>query len=125
MSDASLGPEPPARGRGAQSSRTSTIDSRFAPDYDPRRDFSAAVNEPPDDAGTGEGDDWTSALAAVRARADWRSSGGGEATVRASNIADDRVDVSDVRWRKQGEQREWDRGKMVNGDSVDVRPAWA
>jgi hypothetical protein len=97
----------------------STIDSRFAPGYDPRRDF------PIDDESheAGEDDDWSSALAAVRARADWRGSGSGSGEVARAKAAAD--EQEEVRWRKKGEQREWDRGKMVDGDSVDVRPAWA
>ena len=98
-----------------------TIDSRFAADYDPKRDFSVD-DEPPQ---AGEGDDWSTALAAVRARADWRGSGSGEVAARAKVATDDRVDVSDLRWRKKGEQREWDRGKIADENSGDVRPAWS
>lgn len=31
----------------------------------------------------------------------------------------------DVKWSKPGERREWDRGKMVDGEgNVDVRAEW-
>jgi hypothetical protein len=95
----------------------STIDSRFAPDYDPRSDV--ALEEP--DV-TKAGDDWSNSLAAVRARADWRDQGG--ASAKSKDSAGNGLDVQDLRWRKSGEEREWDRGKLLDGDSVDIRPAW-
>jgi hypothetical protein len=95
----------------------STIDSRFAPDYDPRSDV--ALEEP--DV-TKAGDDWSNSLAAVRARAEWRDQGGESA--ESKDIAGNGLDIHNLRWRQRGEEREWDRGKLVDGDSVDIRPAW-
>ena len=34
-------------------------------------------------------------------------------------------DVDNVRWSKKGESREWDRGKVVDGDEIDTRAEWA
>jgi hypothetical protein len=32
--------------------------------------------------------------------------------------------VEDVKWAKQGEAREWDRGKVVNEQGVNVKAKW-
>ncbi|EEH07568.1 conserved hypothetical protein [Histoplasma capsulatum G186AR] len=100
-----------------------------------------------------EDDDWDMALEALRDRALWRRKGadrlreagfdegiiekwasnrafvgldGGANGVGHRDIGRDRDrDVEDVRWVKQGEKREWDRGKVLTDDGrVDVRPEW-
>ncbi|KAK3674360.1 hypothetical protein LTR78_005829 [Recurvomyces mirabilis] len=132
-----LGPAPPTknlpRGRGAF--KPSTIDSRFSSTYDPKTDLSD-----PDDL-EAEGDDWDMALEALRDRMKWRTQGA--ARLRAAGFTEEEVEraqasrsagdggkgrekgVEDVRWAKLGEGREWDRGKVEEGDGVEIRAAWA
>ncbi|KAI1392212.1 uncharacterized protein F4822DRAFT_390052 [Hypoxylon trugodes] len=103
------------RGRGANAS-TSGIDSRFAPDYDPRND----VTPDPE-----EGDDWERAAEAFRDRQKWklqradrlRSAGFTEEQIKKWETGDEK-DEADVRWTKAGGLREWDRGKVVAKDGT-------
>ncbi|KAI1771634.1 hypothetical protein F4818DRAFT_428457 [Hypoxylon cercidicola] len=115
--DEIIGPAPatkPAirpRGRGANAA-TSGIDSRFAPDYDPRRD----VTPDPDD-----GDGWDRAAEAFRDRQKWKKQGADR--LRSAGFTEEQVkkwengdqkDEADVRWIEAGAEREWDRGKVAN-----------
>lgn len=122
-----VGPIPPPkslpRGRGAL--KSSDMDSRFDPTYDPKSD----VNLDPEE----DRDDWDMALEALRDRAKWKSQGADR--LRAAGFTDEDVskwekggekDIDDVRWRKKGEGREWDRGKVVGDDGqTDVKADWA
>lgn len=129
-----LGPKPPSavlpRGRGAHNHQNSTsnIDTRFSASYDPKTDIS-----PPHS----ENDDWDAALEAFRDRAKWKQSSGER--LLAAGFTEEEVarsqmgtggkgrgegDVESVKWRKRGEGREWDRGKVVEGEFVDLRPSW-
>ncbi|KAI0487275.1 hypothetical protein F4859DRAFT_464336 [Xylaria cf. heliscus] len=116
-----IGPAPPSkstvrrRGRGLNSAM-SGIDSRFAADYDPTVD----VTPDPDDAG---GDDWDNAVEAFRDRQKWKQQGADR--LRSAGFTDEQIrkwekgdkkDESDVRWNKAGGVREWDRGKVIDGD---------
>ncbi|RYP73582.1 hypothetical protein DL770_007742 [Monosporascus sp. CRB-9-2] len=111
------------RGRGANSS-TSGIDSRFAPDYDPRLD----VTPEPDDP---EGD-WDNAVEAFRDRVKWKQQGAER--LRSAGFTEEEIrkwekggekDESDVRWTKSGGLREWDRGKVISDDgNVTVEAEW-
>jgi hypothetical protein len=85
------------------------MDGRFSDTYDPKAD----VLPDPDEA-----DDWDEALEALRDRQKWKQQGAER--LRAAGFTDEQVkkwengdekDVSDVRWSKAGEGREWDRGK--------------
>ncbi|KAI1101642.1 hypothetical protein F4804DRAFT_315325 [Jackrogersella minutella] len=119
--DEIIGPAPaktPAvkrRGRGATAT-TSGIDSRFAPDYDPRTDVT------PEPEGK---DDWDQALEALRDRQKWkkqgadrlRSAGFTEAQIKKWEKGDQK-DEADVQWTTAGGLREWDRGKIVNKDGT-------
>ncbi|KAI7505004.1 hypothetical protein KC347_g8152 [Hortaea werneckii] len=132
--DEVIGPEPPSavipRGRGA-ATRSSTIDQRFRPDYDPRAD----IHNPPSPEGGHEvlRDDWDLALEALRDRAKWKAQGGDR--LKAAGFTDEEVDrwkdggrekdERDVRWRKSGEGREWDRGKTIEGEHVEFKASWA
>ena len=121
-----LGPHPPSntapRGRGAQ--KSPAMDDRFDPSYNPKSDVDL---EPDEDR-----DDWDMALEALRDRAKWQAQGADR--LRAAGFTEQEVskwekggekDVDDVRWRKKGEGREWDRGKVVGSDGrVDVAAAW-
>jgi len=120
----------------------STIDTRFNPSYNPKTD----VDLSPDEGGQdGERDDWDMALEALRDRAKWRVKGGDrlreagfteEEEVgkweKNSGLVGSKDDggggekgVEDVRWAKRGEGREWDRGKVVDGEGgVDVKASW-
>ncbi|KAK4543481.1 hypothetical protein LTR36_005624 [Oleoguttula mirabilis] len=121
-----IGPAPPprvrARGRGAVSN--SAMDARFRPDYDPKADVSLDRDD---------GDDWDMALEALRDRTKWRQQGAER--LKAAGFTDDEVktwetggekEVEDVRWRKKGEGREWDRGKLLDGEGdVTSKAEWA
>lgn len=125
--------QPLPRGRGAL--KPSQIDVRFQKDYDPTSDVHASHD--PD-----EEDDWDMALDALKARTKWRTQGAER--LRAAGFTEDEIqrweksrpsgagegnregDIEDVRWRKQGEGREWDRGKIDNGEGgVSVKAEWA
>lgn len=112
------------------------MDARFDPNYNPKADVDVPVDE-------GERDDWDMALEAMRDRMKWRSKGGDR--LRAAGFSEDEVrkwegengllgresasgekDVDDVRWRKKGEGREWDHGKVVDEDGdVGLKATWA
>lgn len=127
-----LGPQPPPhplpRGRGAF--KPSDIDSRFQSNYDPSTDVALNHDE------EGE-DDWDMALEALKARTKWRAQGADR--LRAAGFTEEEVgrwekrgdggggerDAEDVRWRKTGEGREWDRGKVVDGNGVGLKAEWA
>jgi hypothetical protein len=116
-----IGPAPPSkstvhrRGRG-HNAAMSGIDSRFAADYDPTVD----VTPDPDDTG---GDDWDNAVEAFRDRQKWKKQGAER--LRSAGFTEDQIqkwekgdqkDESDVQWNKAGGVREWDRGKVIDGD---------
>lgn len=127
-----LGPQsrshPLPRGRGAF--KPSDIDSRFQSNYDPTTDVAL------DHEGDGE-DDWDMALEALKARTKWREQGADR--LRAAGFTEEEVqrwensgnggggekDAEDVKWRKRGEGREWDRGKVVDGNGVELKADWA
>jgi hypothetical protein len=93
---------------------------------------------------TTEDDDWDMALEALRDRTLWRQKGAER--LREAGFEEDVVNrwtshgafsssnnggsekekgVDNVKWGKQGEGREWDRGKVVDEDGhVDVKPKW-
>ncbi|TKA25958.1 hypothetical protein B0A50_05470 [Salinomyces thailandicus] len=124
----SLPPEVPTRGRGA-ANHTSSIDQRFAPTYDPKADVSHDHRIADDD----DDNDWSLALEALRDRAKWKSQGAER--LKAAGFTDDEVarwedggrerDERDVKWRKRGEGREWDRGKVAEGEGVALKAEWA
>ncbi|ETS82050.1 hypothetical protein PFICI_07052 [Pestalotiopsis fici W106-1] len=113
-----IGPKPPSpvrkRGRGTTSG-SSAMDTRFASNYDPKADVSLEQDE--------EDDDWGSALEALRDRERWKQQGADR--LRAAGFTDDQVkkwekgdqkNEEDVKWSKKGDEREWDRGKVLKGD---------
>lgn len=134
-----LGPQRPPRkrprGRGAYKD-ASAMDARFDPKYNPKADIDISADD-------GEGDDWDMALEAMRDRMKWRSQGGDR--LRAAGFSEEEVrrwegsngllgrddtsrekDIDDVKWKKKGEGREWDHGKVVGEDGdVDLRAKWA
>ncbi|KAK1055436.1 hypothetical protein LTR12_014743 [Friedmanniomyces endolithicus] len=123
-------PKTRPRGRGAQNTYLpSTIDSRFASDYDPSTDV--ALNE--DEA---DRDDWDMALEALRDRTKWKTNQAER--LKAAGFTDEEVgrwkkggergekDVEDVKWRNKGDGREWDRGKVVDEEGrVETKAEWA
>ncbi|KAK3628351.1 hypothetical protein LTR56_017550 [Elasticomyces elasticus] len=135
-----IGPKPAPtvrpRGRGAQNayvSSKSTIDARFAADYDPSADI-----HPDHDVDAGEGDDWDMALSALQARTRFKVSQ--KERLKAAGFTEEEVgrwekggkvheekDVGDVRWKKKGEGREWDAGKEVGDEEgrLETKVAWA
>lgn len=131
-----LGPQPPPetlpRGRGAF--KPSGMDSRFRDDYKPNSDVALEHDEE---------DDWDIALEALKARTKWRTQGAER--LKAAGFTEEEIerweksgvaggggasgrekDVEDVRWRRKGEGREWDRGKVLDEDEgVEVKAEWA
>lgn len=117
------------------------MDARFSNIYDPNLDITP--DSPPLNASSTRPDsDWDMALEALRDREIYkrkgaermREAGFGEADIkrweksalRAGGASGADGDVEDVVWSKKGEGREWDRGKVVEGDgSVAVKPEWA
>ncbi|KAK0367053.1 hypothetical protein LTR94_000050 [Friedmanniomyces endolithicus] len=132
--DSVIGPKPAprvrARGRGAQNMYIpSTIDSRFASDYDPATDVT--LNEDGADR-----DDWDMALEALRDRTKWKTNQAER--LKAAGFTGEEVgrwkkggekgekDVEDVKWKKKGDGREWDRGKVVDEEGrVETKAEWA
>lgn len=114
-----IGPKPPEikiRGRGIPA-HASGIDARFSADYDPTADVALDFNE--------EDDDWDQALEAMKDRQRWHKQGADR--LRAAGFTEDEItkwglggkkQEADVKWAKQGEGREWDRGKVVDEDGV-------
>ncbi|KAL8897795.1 MAG: hypothetical protein Q9192_002408 [Flavoplaca navasiana] len=122
-------PPPLRRGRGTHTLHSSSapMDTHFASTYDPTIDIQATALDP------AEEDDWDNALEALRDRAKWRSSGAER--LRAAGFTDEEIRKweksgdgegreVDVRWRGAGEGREWDRGKVVGDDGVQVEAEW-
>lgn len=114
-----------SRGRGAFTSARSTMDSHFSSTYDPATDIEPDVVK--------DGDDWDQALEALRDRAKWQKQGADR--LRAAGFKEEEIrkwetgasgkgtatgdgDETDVRWKKAGEGREWDKGKVI-GDGED------
>ena len=134
-----VGPKPPPkvhpRGRGVHKSTADSINIRFSPSYNPKTDVDLSPDK-------GDRDDWDMALEALRDRAKWRSKGaerlraagftedevekweaGGSGLAGSGSGDDGEKDVGDVRWRKKGEGREWDRGKVLDSKGgVSVKP---
>ncbi|CRG82847.1 hypothetical protein PISL3812_00193 [Talaromyces islandicus] len=142
-----------SRGRGSYRENTSTIDSHFAHDYDPKLDVHLSEDDDSTRRPTRrpvaglmtEEDDWDMALEALRDRAEWKKKG--EERLRVAGFDSDVVDrwkshpafsmgntsshdternIEDVQWAKKGEGREWDRGKVMNEDGVyDIKAQWS
>lgn len=116
------------RGRGVDV-ESSGIESRFAPDYDPRADIDAPAGET---AAGGSQEDWTNSVEAFRDRQKWKQQGA--ARLRSAGFSEENIrrwekggarDESDVRWNERGGVREWDRGKVVGDDGyVSHKPDW-
>lgn len=106
-------PEPKVtrKGRGIVSA-ASGIDNRFSRDYDPTTDVALDPAEE---------DDWGLALEALRDRQKFKQHGADR--LRAAGFTEEEISKwekngmekseADVRWAKQGETKEWDRGKIV------------
>jgi hypothetical protein len=118
-----VGPKPPpkARGRGVVSLSTG-LDAKFDPSYDPSTDIQPDFDE--------ERDDWDNALEALKDQRAWqqkqkermREAGFTASELQRWEKPDRREvtgDIRDVKWSKQGEDREWDKGKKIE-DPVDL-----
>lgn len=88
------------------------MDSRFSSAYDPTTDI-----RPDSDAE----DDWGDALEALRDRQRWKQQGADR--LKAAGFTDEQVkkwekgdsqNEEDVVWTRNGQAREWDRGKVVD-----------
>ncbi|KAF9698910.1 hypothetical protein EKO04_003063 [Ascochyta lentis] len=128
--EAIVGPLPPpseptirSRGRGALKANSMGIESHFSSTYDPSIDV-----RPDSDIA----DDWSEALEVMRDRERWKQQGAER--LRAAGFKDEQVKKwekggdpteEDVVWSKKGQDREWDRGKIVDEDGdVELRPEW-
>lgn len=77
-------------------------------------------------------DDWDQALEALRDRQRWKQQGADR--LRAAGFTEEEVGKwentggekreEDVRWRGRGEDREWDRGKVVGKKGIETMPEW-
>jgi len=112
--------QPRVRGRGRGSS---TIDQHFSSTYDPSQDVRL------EDEAPSEREDWDMALEALRDRTAWkakqaerlREAGFGDEEIKKwEDGARDKErlegDVADVKWKRRGEVREWDLGKVDQDD---------
>ncbi|KAJ4533339.1 hypothetical protein HRR80_005207 [Exophiala dermatitidis] len=116
---------------------TSNIDAHFSTGYDPTQDVDVGgpYESPPDDPNQENGaDDWDNALEALRDRRAWqakqadrmREAGfdddeierwkASASTRTGTGDADLDLDIRHVKWRKKGEGREWDAGKVQDQD---------
>ena len=134
--DGIIGPAPPPaappaprpRGRGAVAA-ASGIDARFASSYDPTTDLQ------PDDLAD---DDWEMVLEAHKDRQ--RMQQQHAERLRAAGFTEKELEKwkkkgpsladgsgsgreEDVVWRKKGEGREWDRGKVWQEDEDEAKPS--
>ncbi|KAF7918480.1 uncharacterized protein EAE98_009723 [Botrytis deweyae] len=134
--DSIIGPRPAhekqplrIRGRGAVSLGSTSMDSRFHADYDPKSDVQLEDNF---DKAREEGEDWDQALEALRDRQKWKMQGANR--LRDAGFSEEEVKKwerggekreEDVKWKGKGEGREWDRGKVVRGDgTVGFETGW-
>ncbi|KIW90331.1 uncharacterized protein Z519_08975 [Cladophialophora bantiana CBS 173.52] len=133
---------PQRRGRGFRHGSShqsrSNIDAHFSPTYDPSTHDAGVLDSDdlnPEDEG-GDQDEWTAALSALRDRRAWRAKqaermkdagfseeeikrwekSASSRTLLAGNGdgGEEEGNIRDVRWRKKGEEREWDVGKERN-----------
>lgn len=130
-----VGPNPPSpvpkvRGRGRGTNvNSSVMDRHFGSRYNPSADVRPESDE--------EHDDWEQALEALRDRQKWqqmgaqrlRDAGFSEAEVKKwekdKAVSNEDGDIEDVRWSKKGEDREWDRGKILDEDGVELKAEWS
>ncbi|KAF2632631.1 hypothetical protein BU25DRAFT_79071 [Macroventuria anomochaeta] len=128
--EAIVGPLPPppeptvrSRGRGVLKANSMGIESRFSANYNPSMDM-----RPGSDAE----DDWGEALEVMRDRERWKQQGADR--LRAAGFKDEQVKKwekggdpmeEDVVWSKEGQDREWDRGKVVDEEGdVELKAEW-
>jgi hypothetical protein len=90
------------------------IESRFSSTYDPTVDVRANSDVE---------DDWGDALETLRDRARWKQQGADR--LKQAGFTDKQIkkwekgdtqNEDDVVWSRQGQAREWDRGKVVDED---------
>lgn len=99
------------------------MDARFSSTYDPSADVQLGSDA--------EGN-WGDALEAFRDRQRWKQQGAER--LREVGFTDDLVkkwekgdekSEEDVVWAPKGQAREWDRGKVVDGDGdVELKAEW-
>ncbi|KAF3917922.1 hypothetical protein ABW20_dc0109229 [Dactylellina cionopaga] len=106
------------RGRGLPGA--SAMDARFDPSYDPTLDIVPSNRE--------EEDDWEAALEAVRDRQKWKQQG--KERLKAAGFDDDFItawetntikDERRIKWSKDKGGRDWDRGKVVDEETGEVK----
>ncbi|KAK4211813.1 hypothetical protein QBC37DRAFT_205840 [Rhypophila decipiens] len=119
-----IGPVPPGqsstpvvrpRGRGVPGGKA-LMDTRFSDSYDPRSDSNGDVDR--------LDSDWDEAVDSFRDHRKWIAQGADR--LRTAGFTEEQIkkwekqkpggaekDLADVKWTKQGEKREWDRGKEV------------
>ncbi|KAF3142598.1 hypothetical protein TWF594_005485 [Orbilia oligospora] len=110
------GPRP--RGRGLPGS--SAMDARFDPSYDPTMDVTPTNPE--------DEDDWEAALEALRDRQKWKQQG--KERLKAAGFDNDFIeawetnttkDESRIKWSKDKGGRDWDRGKVIDDETGEIK----
>ncbi|EPS41523.1 hypothetical protein H072_4584 [Dactylellina haptotyla CBS 200.50] len=112
------------RGRGLPGA--SAMDARFEPSYDPTLDVTPTNPE--------DEDDWEAALEAIRDRQKWKQQG--KERLKAAGFDDEFIEAwetntikneSRIKWSKEKGGRDWDRGKVVDEETgeVKLKASWA
>ncbi|KAF2003825.1 hypothetical protein P154DRAFT_519744 [Amniculicola lignicola CBS 123094] len=117
------GPAVRSRGRGANKASSMAMDARFSSTYDPSAEarLDSDIN-----------DDWGDALEALKDRERWKRVGAErlkevgftDAQVKKWEKGEEKGE-DDVVWSREGQTREWDRGKVIDDDGdVKLQPEW-
>ncbi|KAK6361546.1 hypothetical protein TWF730_005266 [Orbilia blumenaviensis] len=116
LSKPTNGPKP--RGRGLPGA--SAMDARFDPSYDPTMDVTPTNPE--------DEDDWEAALEALRDRQKWKQQG--KERLKAAGFDNDFIeawetnttkDESKIKWSKEKGGRDWDRGKVIDDETGEIK----
>ncbi|KAK6351224.1 hypothetical protein TWF718_004394 [Orbilia javanica] len=121
-----IGPSLPSKSRGGPKPRgrglpgSSAMDARFDPSYDPTMDVTPT--------NPGDEDDWEAALEALRDRQKWKQQG--KERLKAAGFDNDFIeawetnttkDESKIKWSKEKGGRDWDRGKVIDDETGEVK----
>ena len=105
-----------ARGRG--STGKEAMDSRFLDDYDPRQDGGAPTDAPKDDFEV-EVEKYRAHQKLKRQGTQRLPSAGVSQAYTPDRQDNETRDPNNLKWIKQGETREWDKGKVAEDGQAD------